>query len=415
MPCMATDITYLGTTNWRNRNIPFGIRDKDRLRHIYALGKTGSGKSTLLLNLAISDIQRGNPLCVIDPHGDLCEELLRHVPKERINDVIYFNPADLEYPIAFNLLRNVQPQYHDLIASGLMSAFKKIWEDAWGNRTAHILRFSLLTLLEYGEGTIMDIQKLLTDQSWRNFVLLKVKNPDVQKFWSKEYNAHTKAGQAVIISPILNKMGVFASSQPLRAMFGQKERSFSMQEVMDNNKILIVNLSKGLIGEDTCAFIGCMIVSSIQSAALYRARQPEHTRKNFYLYIDECHTFVTGSFVGILAEARKYGLSLFMCNQYIDQLKDEIWSGIRGNIGTLISFTVGATDAQYLAREFAPVFNEQDIISLPRYSMYVKLMIDGTISRPFSADSLPPKESQPDFTKEIIAVSRSTYGRPAAA
>ncbi len=408
---MNTSITYIGTSNWRNTRQRFGIRDKDRLMHIYAIGKTGSGKSTLLSNMAISDIRNGNGLCVIDPHGDLVESLLEHVSQERISDVVYLNPADTEFPVAFNLLKDIHPKFHHIVTSGIISAFKKIWPDGWGPRTEHMIRFSVLSLLEYREGTILDIQRLLTDDSFRKQVLLKVRNPHVKRFWQKEYKAHSQASQAVMIAPILNKLGIFASSVPLRNMFDQKERSFNMLTLMDEGKILIVNLSKGKIGEDASTFIGSMVVSSIQLAALYRAHQPEHTRRPFFLYVDECHNFLSLSFADILSEARKYGLGVFMCNQYLEQLQSEIWSAIRGNVGTLISFRVGATDAQYLAREFYPTFNDYDIINLPRYSMYIKLMIDGTMSQPFSADSLPPPQALGNNSEEIIATSRKKYGR----
>lgn len=370
-------ITPIGKVNFRNDDRVFGIYDKDRLGHIYAIGKTGVGKSTLLMNMAISDIERRNGFCIIDPHGDIAENILNYIPQDRIEDVIYFNPADIEYPIAFNPLKNVHPNFHHLVASGLISTFKKIWADNWGPRLEHILRFSLLTLLQYREGTLLDIQPLLTDSEFRSLVISRITDKALLEFWNYEYNKMTNSFRAEAISPILNKVGIFASSSILRNIVGQKTRSFHIQKVMDEGKILIVNLAKGKLGEDVSSLLGCLVVSQIQLASLYRARQPEHNRRPFYLYIDECHSFITGSISDILSESRKYGLGLFLTHQFIDQLSDEIRSSIFGNVGTMITFRVGANDANFLSKEFHPIFSEIDLINLPRYSIFLKLMIDG--------------------------------------
>lgn len=401
---MTESPTYIGITNWRDKRIKFGIRDQDLMRHMYIIGKTASGKSSLILNAAVSQIQSGKAFALIDPHGDLADELLKHIPKHRINDVIYINPA--EYPMPFNLLKKVNSQHHHLVASGLISTFKKIWSDSWGPRTEHLLRFATLTLLEWGDGTILDIQKLLTDKSFRNFVLLSVRNADVKNFWANEYEKYADATRATIISPILNKMGVFASSKHLKDMFGSPSRCFTMQEIMDGNKILIVNLSKGRIGNDTASFIGSMLVSSIQLAALFRAGKQEHERKNFTLFVDEAHSFLTTEFCSILAEARKYKLGVVMSTQYLSQLQPEIWEAIKGNVGTMIVFRVGASDAQYLAKEFHPTFKATDMVNLPAYGYFIKLMIDGSTSRPFSADGLPPPLHDKDYSKEISTQSK---------
>ena len=383
------DITYIGVTNYRNQRKKFGIKDKDRLRHIYVIGQTGVGKSTLLENMAISDIERGNGLCVIDPHGDIAEDLLKYIPEHRKKDLIYFNPAEV-HPVAFNPLSNVNQKYHHLVASGLISTFKKIWADSWGPRMEYILRFSLLTLLEYPGATLLDIQPLLTDADFRKNVLGYTDNPAIHAFWKNEFNAYSARLRSEAISPILNKTGLFLTCTPLKNIVGQKESSFKMAQAMDTGKILICNLSKGTIGEDASSILGSMLVTSIQLAALHRAKQPEETRKPFYLYVDEMHSFVSLSFADILSEARKYKLGLFMAHQYIDQLNEKIRSAIFGNVGTVISFRVGAADAEYLAKEFYPTFNEQDLIHLPKYSMYLKLMIDGATSVPFSATTLSP-------------------------
>jgi hypothetical protein len=383
------DLTPIGITNYRNTNKKFGIKDNDRLGHIYCIGKTGVGKSTLLKNMAMSDIERGNGLAVIDPHGDVAEELLARIPEGRKKDLVYFNPADLEHPIAFNPLHAIHPNYHHLVASGLVSTFRKVWSESWGPRLEYILRFSLLTLLWYPDATLLDIQRLLTDIRFRNDVLVYVRDEHILAFWRNEFEKYSPSFRNEAISPILNKTGLFISSLPLRNVVGQKTSSFRMQRILDDGKILIVNLSKGKIGEDACALLGAMLVTAIQLAAMHRATIEEHKRKPFYLYIDEMHSFVTLAFADILSEARKYKLSLFLTHQYINQLQEPIREAIFGNVGTIISFRVGVEDAEYLAKEFHPIFSEEDLISLPRYSMYLKLMIGGTTGNPFSAFSFP--------------------------
>ncbi len=403
------DITHLGITNWRNQQQKFGIKDKDRLGHIYVIGKTGVGKSTLLLNMAISDIKQGKGLCIIDPHGDIAESILDYIPPERIHDVIYFNPKDIDHPIAFNPLKAIHPKYHHLVASGLISTFKKIWVDSWGPRLEYILRFSLLTLLEYPNATLLDIQPLLTDLLFRNKVLSYVTDHHTLSFWRNEFEKYSPALRSEAITPILNKTGVFLTSIPLRNTVGQTTNGFRMQQVLDEGKILIANLSKGELGEDASSILGSILVTSIQLAALFRSTQPEQERVPFYLYVDEMHSFISLSFADILSEARKYKLSLFLTHQYIEQLHEKIRSAIFGNVGTIISFRIGATDAEYLAREFHPVFTEDDLINLPRYSIYLKLMIDGTNSKPFSANTLPITSQKHLLRAEVINYSREAY------
>jgi len=384
----SLDITPIGITNFRNSNQKFGIKDNDRLGHIYCIGKTGVGKSTLLKNMALSDIERGNGVGIIDPHGDIAEDILKAIPTGRIKDVVYFDPSDLNHPIAFNPLHGIHPNYHHLVASGLVSTFRKVWSESWGPRLEYILRFTLLTLLWYPDATLLDIQPLLTDIRFRNDVLVYVRDEHVISFWRNEFEKYSPTLRNDAITPILNKTGLFISSLPLRNIVGQKTSSFRMQRILDEGKILIVNLSKGKIGEDACALLGSMLVTSIQLAAMHRATQEEHKRRPFYLYIDEMHSFITLAFADILAEARKYKLSLFIAHQYIHQLQEPVRKAIFGNVGTIISFRVGAEDAEYLAREFHPTFTEDDLINLPRYSMYLKLMIDGATSQPFSAIAL---------------------------
>ncbi|HYG39367.1 MAG TPA: DUF87 domain-containing protein [Cytophagales bacterium] len=382
---MDNHITPIGITNWRNQNKPFGIKDADRLHHVYVIGKSGTGKSTLLINMALSDIQKGKGLAIIDPHGDVSQTLIKNIPEVRKNDLIYFNPADVNTFISFNPIHGVHPNYHHLVASGLVSTFKKIWRDSWGPRLEHILRYSLLTLLCYPNATLLDIQPLLTETAFRDKVLDNVTNPHIITFWKNEYEAYSPKQRSEFIASILNKMGIFRASGPLKNILGQPTKGIRMSQIMDRSKIFIANLSKGQLGEDASTILGSMLVTSFQLNALYRATIPEYQRVPFYLYIDECHSFITDSIADILAEARKYKLSLFLTHQYIEQLPEPIQAAIFGNVGTVISFRVGATDAQYLEREFYPAFDAIDLINLPRYGILLKLCIDGQISRGFSA------------------------------
>jgi len=379
---------------------------------MYIIGKTGTGKSTLIENLAISDIKNGYGLALIDPHGDMAEDILNFIKKKRIKDVIYFNPGDLYYPIAFNPLEKVPQDYHHLVVSGIISTFKKIWSESWGPRLEHILRHSLLSLLEYPNSTLLDLQKLLTDKDFRTNVINFVTHPQVREFWLSEFDRYSAWLKSEAISPILNKIGQFLTSIPLRNIVGQRENYFDLRQVMDEGKILLVNLAKGKIGEDNCSLLGALIVTKIQLAALSRANIPEEKRKPFYLYIDEIQSFFTLSFADILSEARKYGLNLILAHQYIEQLDEKIRAAIFGNVGTLISFRIGAEDAKYLALEFSPVFSETDLINLPNYHIYLKLMIDGITSQPFSAITLPLREINTSHKKQIIDFSRKKYTKP---
>jgi energy-coupling factor transporter ATP-binding protein EcfA2 len=377
-------LTPIGITDWRNVRKKFFIKGKDRLQHIYVIGKSGTGKSTLLKTMAIADIQKGNGFAVIDPHGDVAMDLLSYVPKERINNCIYFDPTDS--PTAFNPLADVPPEQRHLAASGLISTFKKIW-DSWGPRLEHILRYSLLTLLEYGQGTLLDIQPLLTNPLFRNAILECIHSTHLLTFWRSEFEKYSPSLKAESTAPILNKMGLFQASIPLRKTVGHKKSDLNFRQMLDEGKILIANLSKGKLGEDATSLLGSMLVNAIQLAALSRADKPIDERKPFYLYVDECHSFISLAFADILAEARKYGLGLFLAHQYIDQLDERIRAAVFGNCGTIISFRIGAADAEYLEKHFFPPFTENDLINLPNHAMYLKLMIDGACSKPFSAQT----------------------------
>lgn len=381
-----SDITLIGITDWRNQRQPFGIKDGDRLGHIYVIGKTGTGKSTLLQNMAKSDVQRGNGLCIIDPHGDVALNVRNFIPEARRGDLIYFDATNLN-PIGFNPLSNVPESEHYLVTSNLISAFKKVWADSWGPRLEHILRHSILTLLNYPPATLLHIQPLLTDPLFRHNVLFRVSDKAILAFWHNEYDKYPPAFRNEAIAPVLNKIGLLTSSMPLRSIFSQ-ETSIDIKSIMNNGKILICNLSKGAIGEDASSLLGSILLSTIQASALSRSVLHPSKRAPFYLYVDEIHSFATLSFADMLAEVRKYGLSLFLTNQYIEQLDERIRTSIFGNVGTLISFRVGARDAEYLETEFYAVFDVGDFIALPRFAFYIKLMIDGATSKPFSAKSI---------------------------
>lgn len=402
-------ITPIGITTFRNSNKPFGIKDHDRFGHIYCIGKTGTGKSTLLLNMAIFDIQRGNGICIIDPHGDLAETILDYIPITRVNDVVYFNPQDTDYPVAYNPLFNIPADQHHIAVSGLISTFKKIWVDSWGPRLEYILRFALHTLFEYPNATLLDIQPLLTDNTFRNHVLRFCTTTSIQLFWQNEFNAYSPALRAEAITPILNKVGVFATSALLRNIVGQREKSLDIADLMNSRKIVIVNLAKGAIGEDVTSLLGSMLINSIQMAALSRSVQQEEDRIPFYVYVDEMQSFVSLSFADMLSEARKFKVSLFLTHQYIEQVHEKIHAAIMGNVGTMICFRVGSADADTLTAEFKPPFDIADLIALQRYHMYIKLMIDGATSKPFSAKTLPLPQHRFKNKVQVIELSRVSY------
>jgi hypothetical protein len=404
-------MTLFGKVDWRNQHQVFGIKVNDRFGHIYCIGKTGTGKSTLLLNMALSDMHHGNGICIIDPHGDLAKTILNHVPHNRIQDVVYFDATDVSFPIGFNLLNNVSSEQYGIVTAGLISAFKKIWIDSWGPRLEHILRYCILSLLHFPSATLLDIQPLLSNVYFRQNVLAHIQDDAILSFWKNEYEKYSPQFRNEATAPILNKTGILGASTVLRNIIGQQRMKFSIVDIANEKKIFICNLAKGMIGEDASTFLGSMILTAIQSAMLNRATSKEEERVPFYLYVDEMHSFMTLSFADILAESRKYKLGLFLTHQYIEQLKDEIRAAVFGNVGTIISFRVGATDAEYLAKEFYPVFTAQDLISLPRFSMYLKLMIDGTTSKPFSAVSLSLPSIGTSYADQIIATSRLLYGR----
>lgn len=409
---MNNNITFFALTNYRNINKKFGIKKEDRRKHVYLIGKTGMGKSTALENIIYSDIQAGNGLAVIDPHGDLAVRILSYIPSHRINETIYFNPGDTAHPIAFNVLEKVDPVHRHLVASGLVGVFKKIWADSWGPRLEYVLRNSILALLENPGNTLLGIPRLLTDPRFRERIIKKVADPVVKAFWRVEYESYPKVFRAETISPIQNKVGQFLSSFLIRNIVGQTKSKFDLRDIIDNHKILICNLSKGKIGEDNSALLGALIITKLHLATMSRVDTEESKRKDFYLFVDEFQNFATESFANILSEARKYRLNLTICNQYLGQLDEQVKSSVFGNIGTLISFRVGSEDSEFLSQEFYPPFTQTDLQKLPKYDIYLKLMIDGVASDPFSATTLPPPNKTFNNQNKIIEQSRQRYSNP---
>ncbi len=409
---MKNDIVTFAKTVYRGESRKFGIKTDDRRRHIYAIGKTGMGKTTIIENMVIQDILEGRGVALVDPHGDIVEKILNFIPPNRINDVIYFNPADFDYPIAFNVLENVDVTKRHLVASGLLGVFKKIWADSWGPRLEYVLNNAIMALLEYPGSTMLGIMRMLVDKTYREKVINKITDPVVKSFWVDEYAKYPQSFQTEAIAPIQNKVGRFLSTPLTRNIVGQVQSSIDIREIIDNEKIFLLNLSKGRIGEDNSALLGAMIITKIQLAIMSRVDMPESERKDFYLYVDEFQNFATESFANILSEARKYRLNLFVAHQYIEQLEESVRAAIFGNVGTLICFRVGAGDAEFLQREFEPSIINQDLVNLAKYKIYLKLMVDGISSNPFQAATLPPlaiPENGPETAEKVIRVSRERY------
>lgn len=409
-------ITYFAETDARNKKIRFGIKESDRLRHTYVIGKTGVGKSTALENMAIQDIQNGNGLAVIDPHGSMAEKLLDYVPENRIKDVLYFAPFDLEHPVSFNVLEDIGADKRHLVVNGLMSTFEKIWVDAWSARMAYILNNTLLALLEYPGATLLGVNRMLADKEYRKKVVDNIKDPSVRSFWVEEFAKYTDKYAAEATPAIQNKVGQFTSNPLVRNLIGQSKSSFDIRDFMDNKKILLINLSKGLVGEGNANLIGSMLITKIYLAAMSRADKNKAELAKlpcFYLYVDEFQSFANKSFADILSEARKYKLSLNIAHQYIEQMEEEVRDAVFGNVGTMITFRVGAFDAEVLEKEFAPTFSAEDLVNLGKYQIYLKLMIDDVSSKPFSAMTMPPiAKPEISMRQEVIESSWKQFTRP---
>jgi len=406
-------VTYFGETDSRNKRVPFGIKTKDRSRHMYVIGKTGMRKSTLLENLAVQDIQNGEGLAFIDPHGKTADLLLEYVPPERIKDVVYFAPFDTEFPISFNVMEDVGVSKRHLVANGLMSAFKKIWVDAWSARMEYILNNILLALLEYPDSTLVGVNRMLADKDYRKVVVDNITDPSVKSFWVDEFAKYGDRYMQEAGAAIQNKIGQFISNPLIRNIIGQPKSSFDIRKIMDEKKIMIINLSKGRVGEANANLLGSMVITKIYLAALSRADVTESKLKTlpaFNLFVDEFQSFANESFADILSEARKYKLSLTVAHQYIEQMSEEVRAAVFGNVGTMITFRVGAYDAEVLEKEFAPTFEAADLVNLGFAQIYLKLMIDSVSSSPFSASTLPPiKKPDISFKDDIIESSRKTF------
>ncbi len=412
------NVVYFARTDFRNANRLFGIKRGDRRQHTYVVGKTGTGKSAFLNNMIVQDIANGEGVCVVDPHGELVEGLLDKIPEERMKDVIYFNPADTDYHVGFNILELPDPKYKHLVASGLMGIFTKIWSGVWSPRMEYILNNCILALLDTPGSTLLGIPRLLTDKDYRQKIIANVKDPVVKAFWIHEFEGWQDRFRNEAIAPIQNKVGQFLSTALVRNIVGQSKSTIDIFDIMNEGKIFLVNVSKGRIGEDNSALLGAMLITKIQLAAMERVRIPEEERVDFYLYVDEFQNFATDSFAGILSEARKYRLDLIVAHQYVGQLvtdnSTKVRDAIFGNVGTMVIFRVGAADAEFLENEFTPEFTIEDIVNLPNYHIYIKLMVDGITARPFSAETLPPfhVQTSPIVREDIEKMSQKYYARP---
>lgn len=408
-------ITFFAKTDARGQGVNFGIRAKDRQRHMYIVGKTGMGKSTLLENMAAQDIQNGEGMAFIDPHGSAAETLLEYVPEHRVKDVVYFAPFDLEHPISFNVMEDVGPDKRHLVVSGLMSTFKKIWVDAWSARMEYILTNALLALIEYPDTTLLSVNRLFVDKAYRKQVVDYIQDPAVKAFWTDEFANYTDRFTAEALPAIQNKIGQFTGNPLIRNIIGQPHSSFNIRELMDQKKILIMNLSKGLIGETNANLLGSMLTTRIYLAAMSRADLGVAQMKqmpNFYFYVDEFQSFANATFANILSEARKYHLNLIIAHQYIEQMEEDVRNAVFGNVGTTVAFRVGPFDAEVLETVFAPRFLAADLVNLGFAQIYLTLMIDGIGSPPFSATTLPPVALPAISCRDmVIASSRKLYAK----
>ena len=409
-------ITFFAKTDARGRDVTFGIKAKDRQRHMYVVGKTGMGKSTMLENMAVQDIQNGEGIAFIDPHGASAEVLLDYIPEHRVNDVIYFAPFDLDNPISFNVMEDVGQDKRHLVVSGLMSTFKKIWVDAWSARMEYILTNALLVLIEYPDTTLLSVNRIFNDKAYRLKVVDFCTDPAVKSFWVDEYANYTERFAAEALPAIQNKIGQFTGNPLIRNIIGQPHSSFDFRKCMDEKKIVIMNLSKGLVGETNANLLGSMLTTRIYLAAMSRADLPVAQMKlmpNYYFYVDEFQSFANATFANILSEARKYHLNLIIAHQYIEQMEEEVRDAVFGNVGTTISFRVGPFDAETLETVFTPRFLAADLVNLGFAQIYLTLMIDGIGSQPFSGQTLPPIAPPKTSCKDmVIAASRRNFAKP---
>ena len=406
---MSNTIIHLGKRDrWGNIS-PFGISPADQRHHLYVIGKTGVGKTTLLRNILIQHIAAGHGVGLIDPHGDLAEEILHHIPPWRADHLVYFNPADLEHPVGMNLLANVAPDERHLVASGIVGAFKSIWRDSWGPRMEYILYNALAALLDCPNTTLLGVNRLLTDPTYRGWVVRQLKDPFIRDFWANEYASYDDRFQREAIAPIQNKIGQFLLSPVIRNILGQVRNRVSIPFILNNGRIFIANLSKGQIGHDKSNLIGSLLVTQFQLAAMARAGMHENERRDFHLLVDEFHNFATDSFASIFSETRKYRLNFVICHQYVEQLSPVIRQAVFGNVGTLVAFRTGYADAEVLAKEFANEFHADQLVDLDRFEVVVKLLENGLNATPFRARTLDPLENRIGRKTKLIARSRERF------
>ena len=400
--------------SWGGGEMPFGIAPRDARHHVYVIGKTGSGKSTLLRNVLLQHAFAGQGFALVDPHGDLAEELLHHIPPSRSDDLVYFNPGDLEYPVGMNLVAHVAPDERHLVASGIVASFKSLWRSSWGPRTEYILYNCVAALLDCENTTLLGLPRLLTDTSYREWVVRQIKDPIIRAFWLTEFAAYDERFLTEAVSPIQNKVGALLGSPVVRNIIGQVKTKLDVRFIMDEGKILIANLSKGRLGEDKSNLLGSLLVMQFQLSAMSRASVPEEERRDFALVIDEFQNFSTDGLASILSESRKFHLSLLLCHQYIAQLTPEIRDAVFGNVGTVIAFRVGSADADVLAREFGGEYAASQFVDLSRFEVLARCLVDGETMGPFRARMLPPISRRHARCDMLAARSREKYGRPRA-
>lgn len=405
------EINFFARTEFKNKTTTFGIKRSDRRKHLYIIGKTGTGKSTLIANMAINDMKNREGMAIIDPHGDLSEVLLNYVPSYRINDVAYLDPSDSQFPFHLNPLEVPNETYRELVASGIVSIFHKLYHYSWGPRLEYILRNTILTLLHVPDATLLQVPELLTNAKYRKGVVSRLSDPVLANFWKNEFERMSEKMMAEAVSPILNKVGQFLASQTIRNILGNPRSTVNLEEMMNEGKIIIMNLSQGKLGEDNSALLGAMIITKLQLAAMNRVYIEEESRRDFYLYVDEFQNFATSSFIKILSEARKYRLNLTLANQYIGQIDEDVQKAIFGNTGSIISFGVGAADARILAKEFGSKYEEEELVSMGNYHTVLKLSIDNYTSSPFSALTLPLPRSINQNREKVIRSSRERFAK----
>lgn len=414
LPGRADDVRVIGLTDYRNLHFPFGVKSSDRRRHMYILGKTGTGKSTMLKNLIMGDIYAGKGVGVLDPHGDLIDDILSLIPANRVQDVVLLDPSDVEFPIGLNILKLKEGEEKDIVADGIVEIFKKFFGDSWGPRLQYILNNAILTLLQVQNVSLLGVTRLLEDRNYRKFIIKQLDDPILKKYWDGEYAEMVKNPKLLTesLSSIQNKVGRFVTANIIRNIVGQIKSTIDLEEIMNTRKIFLVNLSQGKIGEENSALLGGMLITRLYTNAMQRVKIPEKDRVDFYLYVDEFQNFATTTFVKILSEARKYGLNLVVAHQYIDQLLPEVRDAIFGNVGTMMNFVVGPKDASVLEREYKPHLTGEDLVNLEKYRFVNKITIDGSQTAPFTAISLPPTWVEQGAKQQIINHSRTKYAVP---